>query len=123
ELGYRRRARIAVRWDARSRSLAVGFRAAASQEIVAIGECPVLVQPLQPILQALPALLGGLARPQALGHVELFSGTANALLVRHTAPLAAEDIERLRAFCAEQEAQLWLHGKGEPQPAGEARAS
>lgn len=123
ELGYRRRARIAVRWDARSRSLAVGFRAAASQEIVAIGECPVLVQPLQPILRALPALLGSLTRPQALGHVELFSGTANALLVRHTAPLAAEDIERLRAFCAEQDAQLWLHGKGEPQPAGEARAS
>src|SRR5690606_28473001 len=53
-----------------------------------------LVQPLQPILRALPALLGSLTRPQALGHVELFSGTANA-----------------------------LHGKGEPQPAGEARAS
>ena len=38
EFGYRRRARIAVRWDARARRLDVGFRASASQEIVAFDE-------------------------------------------------------------------------------------
>lgn len=122
EFGYRRRARIAVRWDAKARRLEVGFRAAASQAIVAIRECPVLVQPLQPILQALPALLSTLERPQALGHVELFSGTAQAVLVRHTAPLNAADIERLQAFCAGHEAQLWLQGAGQPQPAVENAA-
>ena len=115
ELGYRRRARIAVRWDARGKRLEVGFRAAASQDIVAIGDCPVLVQPLQPILQALPALLGSLDKPQALGHVELFHGTQAALLLRHTAPLGEADVQRLRAFCAGHAAQLWLHGDGEPQ--------
>src|SRR5690606_17191894 len=94
EFGYRRRARIAVRWDAKARHLEVGFRAAASQAIVALGDCPVLVQPLQPILRALPELLGSLSRPQALGHVELFSGTAQAVLVRHTAPLDATDLAR-----------------------------
>ena len=41
EFAYRRRARIAVRWDARNKRLDVGFRAAASQDIVAISECPV----------------------------------------------------------------------------------
>lgn len=119
EFGYRRRARIAVRWDVKARRLDVGFRAAASQAIVAISECPVLVQPLQPILRALPAMLGTLSRPQGLGHVELFSGTAQAVLVRHTAPLETADIERLQAFCVEHAAQLWLHGAGEPQPASE----
>ncbi len=116
EFGYRRRARIAVRWDAKSKALDVGFRAAASQAIVAIDHCPVLVAPLQPILRALPSLLRGLDRPQAVGHVELFSGSASAVLVRHTAPLGEADLARLQAFCREQQAQLWLQGEGEPQP-------
>ncbi|HSC85360.1 MAG TPA: 23S rRNA (uracil(1939)-C(5))-methyltransferase RlmD [Pseudomonas sp.] len=115
EFAYRRRARIAVRWDVKSKQLEVGFRAAASQDIVAIADCPVLVQPLQSLLRALPALLRSLDKPQALGHVELFHGSAVALLLRHTAPLGEADLARLRAFCNEQQAQLWLHGEGEPQ--------
>ena len=116
EFAYRRRARIAVRWEVKGKRLQVGFRAAASQDIVAIDDCPVLVQPLQPILRALPALLGELDRPQAIGHVELFHGSASAVLVRHTAPLGEADLARLQAFCLAQQAQLWLHGSGEPQP-------
>ncbi|MEO4047879.1 23S rRNA (uracil(1939)-C(5))-methyltransferase RlmD [Pseudomonas sp. CAU 1711] len=115
ELAYRRRARIAVRWDAKGKRLEVGFRAAASQDIVGIDDCPVLVQPLQPILRALPALLRGLDKPQVLGHVELFHGTQSAVLLRHTAPLGEADLQRLRAFCAAHDAQLWLHGAGEPE--------
>ncbi|MBT9530138.1 MAG: 23S rRNA (uracil(1939)-C(5))-methyltransferase RlmD [Pseudomonas sp.] len=116
EFGYRRRARIAVRWDVKSKQLAVGFRAAASQDIVAIADCPVLVQPLQTLLSALPEVLRGMPKPQALGHVEIFSGTAMALLVRHTAPLGEEDVARLQHFCQAQNAQLWLQGEGDPQP-------
>ncbi|WP_342654799.1 23S rRNA (uracil(1939)-C(5))-methyltransferase RlmD [Pseudomonas sp. F3-2] len=116
EFAYRRRARIAVRWDVRSKQLDVGFRAASSQDIIAIEECPVLVQALQPIMTALPAMLRSLGKPQALGHVELFSGSANALLLRHTAPLAENDLATLKAFCDAHGAQLWLHGEGEPQP-------
>ena len=116
EFGYRRRARIAVRWDVKSKQLAVGFRAAASQDIVAIADCPVLVQPLQTLLSALPEVLRGLRKPQALGHVEIFSGTAMALLVRHTAPLGEEDVAHLQHFCQAQSAQLWLQGEGDPQP-------
>lgn len=116
ELDYRRRARIAVRWDAKAARLDVGFRAAASQSIVGIDDCAVLVQPLQSIVRALPQLLRSLERPQALGHVELFHGNASSLLLRHTQPLGEADLQRLRHFCAEHQAQLWLHGAGEPQP-------
>ncbi|MDO9322712.1 MAG: 23S rRNA (uracil(1939)-C(5))-methyltransferase RlmD [Pseudomonas sp.] len=116
EFGYRRRARIAVRWDPKARQLQVGFRAAASQDIVAISDCLVLVQPLQSILRALPQALRSLSKPQALGHVELFNGTASAVLVRHTAVLVEEDLARLQAFCAEHDAQLWLQGVDDPQP-------
>lgn len=119
--GYRRRARLAVRWDDAAGRLEVGFRAAASQRIVALTECPVLVQPLQSLALALPDALRALANPRAIGHVELFSGTAQALLVRHVTPLPPEDIQRLRAFCDAHQAQLWLQGAGAPEPAGPAQ--
>lgn len=116
EFSYRRRARVAVRWDAKAKKLEVGFRAAASQDIVAINDCLVLVQPLQPIMKHLPEMLRRLSKPQALGHVELFSGSSNAFLLRHMAPLSEADLTILKEFCAFHEAQLWLHGEGEPQP-------
>ena len=116
EFGYRRRARVAVRWDVKARQLEVGFRAEASQDIIAIDDCAVLVQPLQSILRHLPTVLRSLSKPQALGHVELFSGTAEAVLVRHVAPLPAEDLAKLQAFCEQANAQLWLQGEDEPAP-------
>lgn len=116
EFGYRRRARLAVRWDAKAARLDVGFRAAASQQIVAIEQCPVLVQPLQSLLPSLLATLHALDKPQAIGHVELFSGTAEAVLVRHTAALCDADLARLRAFAEQQRAQVWLQGEGAPLP-------
>ncbi|MCQ4312758.1 23S rRNA (uracil(1939)-C(5))-methyltransferase RlmD [Pseudomonas stutzeri] len=116
EFGYRRRARLAVRWDNKARRLDVGFRAGASQDIVSIHECPVLVQPLQMLLPALLAVLQALDKPQAIGHVELFSGTSEAVLVRHTVALADADLQRFKAFALEQGAQLWLQGEGQPQP-------
>ncbi|MBF7729827.1 23S rRNA (uracil(1939)-C(5))-methyltransferase RlmD [Pseudomonas sp. N040] len=116
ELGYRRRARIAVRWDVRQKRLEVGFRAAASQDIVPIGACPVLVPELQAIAAALPALLQSLQRAARVGHVELFSGSTRVLLLRHTAELPGEDVERVRRFCAEHDAQLWWQGEGQPVP-------
>lgn len=116
EFGYRRRARVAVRWDVKAKRLEVGFRAEASQDIIAIDDCPVLVQPLQSILRHLPLLLRSLDKPQVVGHVELFSGTALALLLRHTAPVPEGDLARLQAFCSEAGVQLWLQGDGEPAP-------
>ncbi|WP_222908958.1 23S rRNA (uracil(1939)-C(5))-methyltransferase RlmD [Pseudomonas sp. DNDY-54] len=116
EFGYRRRARLAVRWDHKARRLDVGFRAGASQDIVSIRECLVLVQPLQTLLPELLAVLHALDRPQAIGHVELFSGTAIAVLVRHTVALADADLQRLSAFAQAQGVQLWLQGEGGPQP-------
>ncbi|MHB0852447.1 23S rRNA (uracil(1939)-C(5))-methyltransferase RlmD [Stutzerimonas nitrititolerans] len=122
EFGYRRRARLAVRWDNKARRLDVGFRASASQNIVSIEQCPVLVRPLQLLLPALLAVLKALDKPQAIGHVELFSGTAEAVLVRHTAPLSDFDRQRLVAFADEAGVQLWLQGEGPAAPLRPAQA-
>ena len=122
EFGYRRRARIAVRYSPKSGQLEVGFRAAACQAIVELDRCPVLVQALQTLLAALPAVLRGLRKPQAIGHAELFDGTASALLIRHVQALPEEDRQALRAFCATHGAQLWWQGEGEPQADDPAQA-
>lgn len=105
-----------MRWDARARRLDVGFRASASQEIVAFDECLVLVPPLQTIARALPALLQDFRKPESIGHVELFHGTASALLLRHTTALVDEDRQRLAAFCSAHQTQLWLQGAEQPLP-------
>ncbi|KAF1052153.1 MAG: 23S rRNA (uracil(1939)-C(5))-methyltransferase RlmD [Stenotrophomonas maltophilia] len=120
EFGYRRRARLAVRWDAKARQLEVGFRAAASQSIVAFDDCLVLVPGLQALARELPDVLRGFTRPQTLGHVELFQGSTRALLVRHLGALADADLAALRGFCSARDVQLWLQGDGEPSLDGEA---
>lgn len=123
EFGYRRRARIAVRWDVKNRQLEVGFRAEASQAIIAIDECPVLVQPLQTILRHLPTVLRSLNKPQALGHVELFSGSAEAVLLRHVAPLPEDDLARLQAFCKRRAPSYGCKGRVSLRRSRPGRAS
>ncbi len=115
ERDYRRRVRLAVRCT-EAGQLQVGFRALASQAIVDLDACPVLVQALQSVLAGLPACLRSLQRPQAIGHVELFEGSRVAMLVRHVRALPQEDCQALRNFCAQHQVQLWWQGEGEPQP-------
>ncbi len=110
-----------MRWDERAKRLEVGFRAGASQRIVPIEVCPVLVPVLEALLQPLRLTLERLQKPAVIGHVELFSGTATAVLVRHTAPLLEADRQQLLAFAAAQGVQLWLQGEGDPQPVVPAR--
>lgn len=113
---YRRRTRVAVRYDVKRKQVQVGFRGLASQAIVEVDACVILAAELQPVFAGLSALLNNFKQPQALGHIELFSGNGTALLLRHTQALAAEDLALLRAYCAEHHVQLWLQGIGEPQP-------
>ncbi len=114
--GYRRRARIATRYNEQTKQLEIGFRAAFSQQIVAINNCLVLTESLNQLLQQLPDCLTQLTAPRHIGHIELFSGDQNALLVRHTAPLTDKDINTLHTFCQTQQCQLWLQGKADPIP-------
>jgi 23S rRNA (uracil1939-C5)-methyltransferase len=115
EFGYRRRARVAVRWDMKAKKLEVGFRAAGSQDIVAIDQCPVLVQPLQPIMTACRkcCALEQAAGAWACGVVQRF--IAGRVAAAHGAAVRS-DLTILKDFCALHEAQLWLQGDGEPQP-------
>lgn len=113
---YRRRTRVAVRYDPKQRHVQVGFRGLASQVIVEVENCAILVAELQPVFAGLSALLNTFKQPQALGHIELFSGSSLALLLRHTQALHQDDLQLLRDYCVEQQVQLWLQGEADPAP-------
>lgn len=114
--GYRRRARIAVRFDEKTKTLHIGFRAAFSQQIICTKDCLVLTKSLRQLLEKLPDCLNALNAPLSIGHIELFEGNHTALLIRHVKPLAEIDIEQLQLFCQENQCQLWLQGKANPIP-------
>ena len=109
--GYRQRTRVALRWDRGRRELDVGFRQRASNELVNVEQCPVLVPELEHVLTRLPALLRSLDGADALGHVELIGAEHPALVLRHLRPLSEADSNRLQAFATECELGLWLQGE------------
>ncbi|MFT0212348.1 23S rRNA (uracil(1939)-C(5))-methyltransferase RlmD [Pseudomonas sp. F1_0610] len=112
---YRRRARIAVKWDDKQ-GLQVGFRQAASNAIVAVEQCLVLQDDLQQVFPFIVQCLKALYKPRSIGHVEVFSGTHIALLVRLTAPLAEQDYVALRELAQQQNLQLWWQDQGLAYP-------
>ncbi|SDT93607.1 23S rRNA (uracil(1939)-C(5))-methyltransferase RlmD [Halopseudomonas salegens] len=111
--GYRQRTRIALHYGVKTDTLTVGFRQRASNELVALRECPVLAPVLQPLAEGLSAVLNRLQGCAHLGHVDLIaSADRPVFLLRHLRPLSAADQQLLAAFAAEQGADCWLQPGG-----------
>lgn len=85
---YRRKARLGVWYDKKTRRLSVGFRAEGSKTITAIDECSMLSPLLTPALNLLPAVIKALPDPAMITHLELFTaGGQPYVVVRHVKPL------------------------------------
>ncbi|WP_114325426.1 23S rRNA (uracil(1939)-C(5))-methyltransferase RlmD [Candidatus Colwellia aromaticivorans] len=69
---YRRKARIGVQFDKNSQAI-IGFRQKATNQLVSIKSCPVLVKPAADIFQILKVLLAKLTVKKAIGHIEVIS--------------------------------------------------
>lgn len=86
-LGYRRKARLGVKWRKDGRLL-LGFREKSSAFITEINACPVLSPKLQPLLPALQEFLPSLEGKKHLGHIELVEAENQVgVLVRLLRPL------------------------------------
>lgn len=111
--GYRRRARLGVRFVPKKGGVLVGFRERAHSFITGLETCPVLEPRLSSLLPALRALIADLSCPDRIPQIEVAAGDAAAALVfRHLVPLREADLERLRAFAERNRIQVYL------QPAG-----
>ncbi len=109
ERGYRRRARISLLFNKKSRQLQFGFRKKHSKEIVNVAHCPVLAPELDELLPELQSLLAGFSHQDTLGHVELVKADNTRIIVlRHSKALKDDDNNALVEFANRHQASLYL---------------
>ncbi|HFK4759395.1 TPA: 23S rRNA (uracil(1939)-C(5))-methyltransferase RlmD [Citrobacter farmeri] len=112
--GYRRRARLSLNYQPKTQTLQMGFRKAASSDIVDVRQCPILVPQFEALLPDLRACLGSLQGVRHLGHVELVqAGSGTLMILRHTAPLSRADNEKLERFSHSKGLSLYLAPQSE----------
>ena len=106
---YRRRARLATLFDKNTRRLQLGFRAANSNKIVSIQQCPVLAESLSALITPFAVNLNQLKARSSLGHVELTQAdNGNFAVLRVTKVLPASDIRWLTGFAEKHQVNLLL---------------
>lgn len=99
---YRRRARLAVKFD--KGSLQLGFRQEGSNDIEAIKRCPVLVSAFSDLVALLPALVTSLKAKRNIGHIELIElDDANLMVLRVTKALTADDKLTVSTFATKHQ--------------------
>ena len=112
--GYRRRARLSLNYQPKTEQLQMGFRKAASSDIVDIRHCPILVPQLEALLPSVRACLNNLQGARHLGHVELVqAGSGILMILRHTVAISAQDREKLERFSHSEGLALFLAPQSE----------
>ena len=113
EWGYRRRARLSVRYVEKKGGALVGFRERRSTFVTDIQGCIVLPPHVSALIPRLRELVDRLSIRERLPQVEVAVGEAAVVLVfRHLLPFTGEDKERLRAFAQDNAVQVWLQPRG-----------
>ena len=107
--GYRRRARLGLQWQPKTQQLRMGFRQAASNDLVDIAQCPILAPELEALLLPVKACLSELKAAKRLGHLELVLADNGPLMVlRHLDALHADDRQKLERFSHKHQLMLFL---------------
>ncbi|MCG9574819.1 23S rRNA (uracil(1939)-C(5))-methyltransferase RlmD [Vibrio tubiashii] len=109
ERGYRRRARVSIKLNKKTRQLEFGFRKKQSKDIVTVTHCPVLDIELDSLLAPLYDLLSGFSNQENIGHVELVKGdNTKVIVLRHLKALKESEQKLLEQFAVENQASLYL---------------
>ncbi|TEW52278.1 23S rRNA (uracil(1939)-C(5))-methyltransferase RlmD [Psychromonas algicola] len=110
---YRRCARLGVMFNKKTKKVDMGFRRAASKELINQQVCPVLVPALEKLIVPLKALLNELQGKTSLGHIELVEAQDSvAVLLRHLKPLSEQDIQLIFEFSNKH--QLYFYAQSSP---------
>lgn len=111
--GYRRKARLSVRWVAKKGRVLVGFREEDSRFVADIRRCEVLVPQVGERIEAISEFLQTLDARQSIAQIEVAAGdTQTALVFRHLQPLDESDLDRLRGFSRETGLAVMLQPGG-----------
>ncbi|MBI3899924.1 MAG: 23S rRNA (uracil(1939)-C(5))-methyltransferase RlmD [Gammaproteobacteria bacterium] len=99
--GYRRRARLGVRYVSNKGGALVGFRERRSSFITPLTTCLTLDPRAAALLPAMRALVTRLSRPNRIPQIEVAASDDQlALVLRHLEPLTDNDRAQLRDFAA-----------------------
>lgn len=110
--GYRRKARLSVRYVEKKGRALVGFREANGRYVAELEHCPVLDVRVGPLLAELSALVTALDARASIPQIEVAAAERVVLVFRHLQPLSAADRQRLREFGLAHQFDMVL------QPAG-----
>lgn len=112
-LGYRRKARLGVRFVSKRDSVLVGFREKRNSFLADINRCVVLDPRIGERIDDLRGLLYGLEAYQHIAQVEVACGDDEAAMIfRNMIPLSDADREALVAFGKAHDLHIYLQPKG-----------
>lgn len=111
--GYRRKARLGVKYVIKKEKVLVGFREKSSPYVADLERCRVLHSTVGEQLNRLKELVGSLSIYMKIPQIEIAVGDdGTAMVFRHLEPFIDTDIDKLRAFAQEQSVLLYLQPKG-----------
>jgi len=111
--GYRRKARLGVRFVAKKGKTLVGFREKGSGFLADLSRCEVLDAEVGERLYAIASLVDGLSIRDQIPQIEMAKGDGPCVLVfRVLAPPSPSDLEALLAFAATTHLRVYLQEGG-----------
>jgi 23S rRNA (uracil1939-C5)-methyltransferase len=107
--GYRRKARLGVRFVEKKGKILVGFREKSSQVLADISDCAVLHPAVGKNFLEISQLLNSLDNRTEIAQIEVAMGdAAGALIFRHLVDLNHDDLEKLTAFGKKLNLHIYL---------------
>lgn len=108
-VGYRRKARLGVRYVIKKNKLLVGFREKASRYLADLDHCVTLHPKVGERLPLISQLIASLEQYQAIPQIEVAVGDPDvALVIRHLNPLSVTDKTLLTNFASEHSFHIYL---------------
>ncbi len=112
-LGYRRRARLGVRFMPAKGGVLIGFRERHKSFLANLDTCLVLEPTISALLPGLHTLINSLSCSHRIPQIEVAVGDEiSALVFRHLVPLVERDEELLSAFGQRHGIQIYLQSAG-----------
>jgi 23S rRNA (uracil1939-C5)-methyltransferase len=111
--GYRRKARLGVKYMRRDKVVRVGFRERSSSFLANLNRCEVLHPRIGETVSDLSELISNLSIKDKIPQIEVAVGDDNAALIfRHLEELSNEDLDLLRDYGQKNELLIFLQSGG-----------
>ena len=110
--GYRRRARLGVRYRNKLDEIIIGFREEANSHLTAIDHCSVLHPRLSQLIAPLHELISTLEKKSVVTQLELLiEQQGPCVVIRHIKPLSSKDESDIQHWSKHHDVSVWLHGE------------